>query len=514
MPTLQAYLYGVKKLGNIVKGTQTLRGSHNILPIEPVQVGHKRQLLMDWHVVDDINGAIRKVHQPEKHPDNPVLAPEHPYEGTGFFSFGTVLRDSDTGKFRMWVPANDDFERRHGKSRSCQTGNYYESDDGLSWDRPNLGLIERHGNKDNNIFVMSFTNNLSVLELPEHRRQRGRYGMIYCDALVGEDERHIQNPERSHHMRMFVAFSDDGIHFTPAPENPVWMGRTDCGNTIVYNPERDVFMYYRRATINAGQIRRIAYSESRDMITWTQPINIIRREENDPEFLYSLAVTPYHGVYLGMLMRLYMHPDPQHQRLPDGRDYQMNTELVWSRDGVHWERHPEKPVFIDTSPNTRGAVDWGMVEGMHNIIEMDDHVRVYYGGREYLHGGYQVDTDPARSTICLGRLRRDGFVSISADDDGGMMLTKPLAYPGGKLRINAKTAGNGFIKIAVREGEGIRDGEWPPDFRFDQSIPFNGDSLDHVVTWKSAETLKAFPSKTLRLLFWLENADLYSFRFE
>ena len=272
-------------------------------------------------------------------------------------------------------------------------------------------------------------------------------------------------------------------------------------------------MYYRRATINAGQIRRIAYSESRDLISWTQPINIIRREENDPEYLYSLAVTPYHGVYLGMLMHLHMHPDPQHRRLPDGRDYQMNTELAWSRDGVRWERHPEKPVFIDTSTNHRGALDWGMAEGMHNIIEMDDHVRVYYGGREYLHGGYQLDTDPMRSTICLSTLRRDGFVSINAGDDGGMMLTRPLAYPGGKLRINAKTAAGGFIKVAVREGEGIRDGEWPPPFRFDQSMPFSGDSVDHVVTWKTADSLEAFPSRTLRLLFWLENADLYSFRF-
>ena len=135
MPTLRAYLYGVNKKGNLDKGTQTLRGSHDIGSIDPVQVGNKRQLLMDWHVGDDINGAVRKVHQPEKYPDNPVLAPEHPYEGTSLAPFGTVMRDSQTGRFRMWVPAFDHFERRKAKSRSCVHGNYYESDDELTGKR-------------------------------------------------------------------------------------------------------------------------------------------------------------------------------------------------------------------------------------------------------------------------------------------------------------------------------------------------------------------------------------------
>ena len=44
-------------------------------------------------------------------------------------------------------------------------------------------------------------------------------------------------------------------------------------------------------------------------------------------------------------------------------------------------------------------------------------------------------------------------------------------------------------------------------------MPLSGDSLDHVMTWKIAESLEAFPAKTLRLHFWLENAELYSFRF-
>ena len=512
MPTIDSYKYGFKPT-SIDKGIQTLNGSHDIQPSDPLSVGHERQLLLDWHVMDDLLGAERKVHQPQKHPDNPILAPEHDYEQNSMASFGTVMRDPDTGRFRMWIPVFEPPQvRKLGKNRSNARGHYYESDDGITWQRPNLGLIEYKGSKDNNIFVQSYTDNLFVTKLPQRMRDRGRYAMVYCDVLM-DDDVNPTNPERSHGMRNLIAFSEDGIHFTPAPENPIWRGRTDTGNNIVYNPDRDVFMMYRRATVNAGEIRRIAYSESKDLITWTQPLNIVRREENDPSFLYSMHVTPYHGVYMGLLCRLYSRAKPA-ERLADGRDFQMNTELAWSRDGFQWHRHPNKPVFIDTSPSQQHACDWGMAMGMGNIIEMDDHVRIYYGGREYLHGGYRVDCDPQRSTICLSTLRRDGFVSVSAGDDGGMMLTRPLAYPGGKLRINARTTTNdGFIKVAVREAEGSRDGWWPNTFRFEQSVAFNGDSLDHPMTW-STEKLGAFPSRTFRLHFWLENAELFSFRFD
>ncbi len=507
---LRTYDYALK---NFDRGIQTLRGSHRIAPHGAVDVGHGLQLHMDWHVVDDLNGTRRTVHQPARHPDNPILEPARPSEGDWFASFGTVLREPD-GRFRLWIPASyeQDTKRDGARTRRSMRGVYFESDDGLDWRRPDLGLFEHDGSKANGIFVESYTDNLFVLALPQRMHGRGRYAMVYCDILMGDD---LVNPERGHGNRNLIAFSEDGIHWTDAPENPVWCGRTDTGNNIVYNPDRDVFMMYRRATINAGEVRRIAYSESRDLVDWTQPVNIIRREENDPLYHYSMHVTPYHGVYLGMLCRLWAHPHAETHKRGDGRDNTMDTELTWSRDGIEWHRHPEKPDFISTSPPHLNAYDWGAAMGIGNIIEMDDHIRVYYGGRERLHApGYRPSGIPARATVCVGTLRRDGFVSVDAGADGGYLLTRPLIYPGGRLRINARTTGDGFIRVAVREGEGVRDGEWPAAFRFEKSIAFSGDSLDHVLSWEGAETLASFPSRTLRLHFWMENAKLYSFRFD
>ena len=67
--------------------------------------------------------------------------------------------------------------------------------------------------------------------------------------------------------------------------------------------------------------------------------------------------------------------------------------------------------------------------------------------------------------------------------------------------------------MASREGHGVRDGEWVADFRFEKSRPFSGDSLDAVLSWQGNDTLASFPSTVLRLQFWMENAELYSFWF-
>ena len=79
--------------------------------------------------------------------------------------------------------------------------------------------------------------------------------------------------------------------------------------------------------------------------------------------------------------------------------------------------------------------------------------------------------------LCLGTLRRDGFVSWDAPREG-WALTAPLRCPGGKLHINAKTAGDGVIQVAIREGEGVRDGEWPEAWSLDYATDFTGDQIN------------------------------------
>ncbi len=273
MPTLKTYSSKLFKDVVFTKGTRSLRGSYDIIAIDPVQVGHEHQLLMDFHVIDDLNNCRRTVHEPVKHPDNPVIKPEDLENGDNPYG-GTVLQDPQTGRLRLWL-ASGDMQPYGDSFIAC----CIESDDGLNW-RPAEHKGQANASKGSPQFLdATRTKTCMVVPLPERMHALGRYGAVYPNYLKPEQ---IPDPETMHNMRHFTSFSEDGIDWTDASQNPVWCGRSDCSNTVVYNPDRDVFMIYRRSTINAGQVRRIAYSESKDLISWSQPITVVTRDELDP----------------------------------------------------------------------------------------------------------------------------------------------------------------------------------------------------------------------------------------
>ena len=497
------------KSGCIERGQFTYRGSQStIVPTEPLNVPlGERQLVMHRAVMEDHYDCRRTVHPVEKHPDNPLISAARSWEGDGPGT-GCVLYDRELGKFRMWSSVKrGEFEKLDPRKAGPI---YYESDDGVEWQRPNLGQVDFEGSRENNLLEIDYgrlgphsTGAISVFELPNSHRQHGRFGAVLASANLGpacdfEDK-------NAHRNEQLLAFSEDGYRWTVRPDrNPFFRSRSDGFQTIVWNPDRQVFLYYRRATVNAREIRRISCCESPDLIDWTQPRLILGPDEPDPNYFYGMPVSRYQNMYLGLLQNLYLHTD---FKVP--KEYEIDIQLTWSHDGLSWERHPDRPVFIPTGRILQGVPDWGMVFGMKDVVDAGDRAYVYYGGRESLHS----DIVQSRALhICLGTLRRDGFVSLDSPREG-WALTAPIRCPGGKLHINGKTASDGIIQVALREGEGIRDGEWPGEWSLDYATDFVGNSVDHEVNWKGQTDLSAWKDKTIRLEFRLFRAKLYSFWF-
>ncbi|PYV17328.1 MAG: hypothetical protein DMG07_06120 [Acidobacteria bacterium] len=479
-------------------GLQLIQGSHSIAPLAPIRVGGTRQLLLDKYIVDSTWNCFRTVHAPERYSGNPVIKPvddpKVPSGGPQYYA--SVFYDEITKRFRVWG-ANSD------------RGVYFESGDGFNWTAPKLNLVDWKGSKENNLFfggdgygVHSF----SVIELPQRLRSKGRFALLYFRFAEGK------RPETGHTSETRIAFSEDGIHFKDQVENPAIRGRSDTPNNLVYNPERDVFMMYRRATVNAHEIRRIAYSESKDLVTWTQPRVVLDPDELDAPMLYGMTVTRYQGVYLGFLQMFYSGnagystgPRLYRDVIVD-KEFHIDIQLAWSRDGIHWERHPGRPIFMKTG--LYGTYDWGRVYVNHGVVDTGRQIYLYYRGAAGLH----IKMPGNESTFCLATLRRDGFVSLDTPGTG-YMLTRPLLCPGGKLRINARTDPGGFIRVAVRRGDGDADGQWLRGWYFDDGPVFSGDATDAVLAWNNAPDLSRLKDRTIRLHFWMEKAQLYSFGF-
>ena len=75
----------------------------------PLAIDGARQLFVDDYLIAERQGLRRQLHQPDKHPANPVLVPEHPWEEPALV-LAYCLRDKQTGRFRVWYRSRTSYE--------------------------------------------------------------------------------------------------------------------------------------------------------------------------------------------------------------------------------------------------------------------------------------------------------------------------------------------------------------------------------------------------------------------
>ena len=60
-----------------------------------------RYLFLDLEHVTRTDRLYRRMHQPQRHPGNPILKGENPWEAMASL-YGTVLQDPENNLFKMW----------------------------------------------------------------------------------------------------------------------------------------------------------------------------------------------------------------------------------------------------------------------------------------------------------------------------------------------------------------------------------------------------------------------------
>ena len=110
-----------------------------------------------------------------------------------------------------------------------------------------------------------------------------------------------------------------------------------------------------------------------------------------------------------------------------------------------------------------------------------------------------------RITIGRAAWRLDGFVSLDAGPEGGVVETVGLRPQGRRLEVNAD-ASRGRLVVEVLGA----DGKPLPGFSRDDAQPIRTDSVRHAIRWKGGEKIPRAGMHALRLH--LTNASLYGFR--
>lgn len=474
-------------------------------------------LFVDDHEILYRSGTRRVLHPAQRRAE-PVIAQDKPWELT--IAYNTVHRDPQTGRYQMW------YQTLASKSPELAGVAYAESNDGIAWRKPLLGLVKFNG-ADTNI----------VMELAE-----GHYGAsVYFDARDPDPARRYKLAcFRVGHvggrkvMGLAVAFSPDGIRWTLHPKFPLLPGaygkRSDppmAGDTsyeggvplavsdvidVMYDAPRGVYAIYAKTWLDMPEgktfwKRAIVRTESKDFVTWSKPVLVIQPDEFDGtgiEYrpptvrvhanrrgvqLHGAPVFLHEGVYFGLLQKM------------DGEiTGQMPGELAVSRDGLAWQRPFRAVDFIAVDAN-KDHFDAGCLWTSSTPVVLEDEIRFYYGAYSGLWNG---DLFRAPSGVGLATIRRDRFAGVRPIEQIGQVTLKPTDLSGVKsLTLNATIAGSARVEVLNEGGYRI------PGFTKDDAVPLTGDSPRHSAVWKQ-KSLRDLPPGRYMLRVHLAEAELFA----
>ena len=506
-----------------------------------LDIGREEQVFVDDLIIESVENVCRTWHQPVKLAANPVLQKDQPWETMSCFSCNTwqVLRDPKDGLFKCWYA---DWFKPEVKAGDMPMGKsvykicYAESEDGLRWRKPLLGVHKVNG-RDTNAVIPNTLIPALILD-PQEKDESKRYKLI-CNVLPAGKDTDVSE--------IVAMASPDGIHWTQMPEKPQ-MGRSgsrlDDVIILHYDPYGQIFVMNTRhydmyaVARNLGNPvvghftppyypldwrrmnkRRIWQAESSDFMHWTDPYTVLVPEDGEDdldETFYGLCQYPLGGLNLGFLNVM---------------NYVSNTtrvRLVYSRNGKTWHHLNKRQSFI--TPEGEGKWDAFLVYITSKPIQVGNELYVYFAGAINHHDwwitgareGLAVPeaTDPSRSGYALGvaKMRPSGFVSLDAGPARrGIIITRPLISDGRQLLVNAKCHPSGSIAAEIVN---LRDEIFPGYSRQECDV-FAGDSLRHVVSWKGktelppaaterAEYPKAEFERLRKIRFYLEKAELYS----
>lgn len=439
---------------------------------EPIDIGSRLELFVDDYVIDKIEGdASLHLHRPE--PQEVVLTTDKPWEGNTS-AYYTIFQDGDI--YRMYYRGSH-FDEKTKKAAHREVTCYAESKDGVHWNKPNLGLFEFDGSKDNNIVwdgigTHCFT---AFKDKNPDCAADARYKAISRGTPHG----------------LYAFKSPDAIHWSLIKKEPViTKGAFDSQNLAFWDAHTKQYREYHRTFVDG--VRAIMTGTSQDFVKWTDPV-LLNYGDAPNQHLYTNAVQTYDRaphILLGFPTR-YLPNEGQ----------RVEPTLMASHDGLHFKRWLD-PVISEDAPEDRGGnrsnyMTWGLLElpGKENELSV-------YATEAYYTG---PDSRVRRFTY-----RTDGFVSLrGGTSGGGSLITKPLRFTGKQLYINLTTRKRGTVRAELQNA----DGEPIEGFALADCEPLAGASISRALSWTGG-SLENLSGQVVRVRFEAKGADLYSFRFK
>jgi hypothetical protein len=518
---------------------------HN-LPVPRLSVTDARRvLLLDMLEISQMQDLEQRVPEAVRWGGNPLNLNGPPgSHDSAVAGYATVMHDN--GKFRMWYNAEGDSPGRNWVI--C----YAESDDGIHWKKPSLGLIEHNGSRDNNLLfpVEYHTNTPLIIRDDQETDAQRRYKMVFETEYEGGE------------MGAYYTWSADGLRW-PWPPQRLWgkaPGKNHTSADFYYPFHEPLSSFFRDPisthpdylwkmygqTAGAGhphpdgrRQRNVNVAHGRmpdELVPFDGESVLDPRSGSNEDQIHGAMVQPYEGLYVSLYQHWW------------GKEWNVDLRLAVSRDGLHFARiQPEAAVL---GLGRTGSWDSGMLTTPNFLLHHDGKLWLYYRGSiGSLATGKAFTQARSKSAEIpqtegwimwtgLARLREDGFayVTVSAWENldekpqvrvpnyrialRGGLKTIPIDARGIEsraLHVNLENLAAAFASIRAQITDAA-SGQTIAGYSFADCDPLGASSLDQVVTWRGGSaSLSEVKVARVRLEFELtgmmDSPRLYSFWF-
>ena len=447
---------------------------------EPLVLNRQQELLLhDDRLVRSREGLELGQARLEKHPSNPLLVIDRPWERQGILNYVAILHDEEEGLYRMWYQILGRTEEGVNRSHCL----YAQSTDGVRWEKPELGLVEFQGSKANNI-----------LFLDPNERPRGTpvYWVVkdYAEADPGRRYKMMLNRWDFRGRGVGIGWSADGIRWEFAAYVNR-LGGFDTHNLFFWDDRIGLYTGYFRTHVRGK--RSIGRATSPDAFHWSAPVTVHTLDERDPPAwqIYGPGIFKYsraRDVYV-------MYGEGY-----DSENEIFRGQLGLSRDGIHWKRFRDG-YFADTGA---GTWDAGSVRPVPAEAVVDSRMAVFYTGSDHsLH-----DWEGTRG-VGLATYQQGAFAGWRARSEGTVTTRLLLAKDREPaLLLNAEAEG-GEVRAELLDA----DGNPIPGYTREVCRPLTGNGHQQEVVWEGQENLAPVVAQgAFSVRLYLERATIYGFR--
>lgn len=442
----------------------------------PLDLGTRWELFVDDYLVAKKEGLALKLHEPVRR--EIVLTTDKPWEGPtcGYFS---AIQDGK--KVRLYYRGSAGGSDHSDAQVTC----FVESEDGIHFTRPKLGLIEAGGTKDNNVIWRGVEshNFAPFLDANPNAKPAERY-----KALGG-----VKQPGKNWHQGetpggLYAFASSDGIHWKKMQDTPViTKGAFDSQNLAFWDVTRNRYASFSRIFTN--KVRAIQSMTSADFLSWSDGAAHQYAEGVPFEHFYTSATVPCPTaphLFLSFPKRFATTREKVKGHV--GGKGVSDAVFMSSRDGTHWDR-PFLEAWVRPGPDLQNWTERSNMTAC-GIYDPGDGEWSLYISEHYRHPDHRI----RRLTV-----RKQGFASMHANAKGGSFTTKLIKVSGSKLLLNSATSATGSLVIEALDENGAVAAK---------SAEIYGDEFEANVLDTSKLIGKAV---TLRVT--MKDADLYALRF-